>query len=197
MPAENLIPLFIFAGALVCTPGPANMVLMAAGARAGLRACLPLVAGVTLGKIFVHAGLALGLWQIIDARPGALLALKIAGAAYILYLAFKIVRLKIDDGGAKRMSGFVAGLIVHPTNPKAWAMIVSAYGQFIDAESAWWPQTIAVAAVFFFWQCIAHTLWCWSGQGAARLVAGTRYERHLMIVLAAVMLAAVGWSLAR
>ncbi|MGI9307572.1 MAG: LysE family translocator [Gammaproteobacteria bacterium] len=202
MPLDSLIPLAVFAGVLVCTPGPANMLLMASGARRGLRASLPFLAGVTLGKLFIHLGLALGLWRAVEQFPQILLIMKTAGAVYVLYLAWKILNLKIQKSESAA-GGFVAGLIVHPLNPKAWAMIVSAYGQFIDGQlinqSGWWTQTAIVAAVFFCWQCAAHSFWCWSGERAAKLfygAAGTRREKLLLAFLAAAMGGAVLWSLA-
>lgn len=169
------------------------MLLMAAGARDGLRKSFPLLAGVTLGKLFVHLSLALGLWRIIENFPRALFALKIAGAIYVLWLASKIIKVRIQEG--RQAAGFIAGLAVHPLNPKAWAMVVAAYGQFIEAEGEWWQQTLIVALVFFCWQCIAHTFWCWSGVRAAKLLSGTRAESRLMLIMAALMVAAVLWSL--
>ena len=196
MPSDNLIPLFVFAGALVCTPGPANMLLLAAGARDGLRRSLPLVAGVACGKpLFVHLSLAAGLWKIIGEFPQVLLALKIAGAAYILWLARQILRAKVRGGEAAARGGFVRGLFVHPLNPKAWAMVAAAYGQFIDADGDWWTQAFVVAAVFFGWQCAAHTFWCWCGARAARLFSGARTEKFLMPLLAVLMVGAVLWAL--
>ncbi len=196
MPLENFILLVVFAGVLVGTPGPANMLLMTAGANSGFRACVPLLAGVTLGKLFVHLSLALGLWQVIEKFPQVLLAMKFVGAAYIFWLAYKILRLKIKKTDAP-VAGFIAGLIVHPINPKAWAMVVSAYGQFIviDEAHSWWAQTIIIALVFFFWQCIAHVFWCWSGAQTAQLIAGTKWEKYLLTVLSSLMVLAVLWAL--
>ena len=193
MTFDSFATLVVFAGVLVCTPGPANMLLMTAGANAGLRASFPLLAGVTLGKLFVHLCLALGLWQIIERFPVVLLVMKVAGACYIVWLAWKVLHLKIKKGAMT--AGFFAGLVVHPLNPKAWAMVASAYGQFIDADSGWWLQTFIIAVVFFFWQCIAHTFWCWSGATAAHAL-GERRQTQLMFVLSAAMVGAVLWSLA-
>ena len=191
---DNLTALAIFAGALVCTPGPANMVLMAAGARAGFRACLSLIAGVTFGKLFVHLSLALGLWHVIESFPQVLFALKIIGALYVLWLGWKILHITIQKSGVWK-AGFVAGLAVHPTNPKAWAMVVSAYGQFIEADKNWWQQTLIIALVFLLWQCFAHTLWCYIGARAVKITANERQQKRLMLVLAVMMVSAVLWSL--
>ena len=194
MSSDNLIPLIVFAGVLVCTPGPANMLLLAAGARDGVARSFPLLAGVTFGKLFIHLSLALGLWRIIENFPQVLIAMKIAGAAYIVWLAHRVLQIKIGGANVSR-AGFAAGLLVHPLNPKAWAMVVSAYGQFIDANGAWWLQTATIALIFFCWQCAAHSFWCWCGAQTAQLLSGTRAEKFLMRTLAALMVGAVLWAL--
>ena len=59
-----LLPFLTFAVSQVGTPGPANMVLLATGARFGLRRALPFVAGVALGKQLIIWPLGLGLMAI-------------------------------------------------------------------------------------------------------------------------------------
>lgn len=195
MPLENLIPLLVFAGVLVSTPGPANMLMLAAGARDGVRRSLPLLAGTIFGKTFVHLGLAAGLWGVIDKFPSVLSAMKIAGAVYVLWLARQILRIKIQGQTDASRIGFWRGLLVHPLNPKAWAMVVSAYGQFIDARGDWWTQVFVVWLAFFGWQCLAQTFWCWCGARAAQFLSGARAEKFLMRFLAALMVGAVLWAL--
>ncbi|MEM9268570.1 MAG: LysE family transporter, partial [Pseudomonadota bacterium] len=54
---------------VIGTPGPANMILMATGARFGLRRALPFVAGVALGKQFVIWPMGLGVLVVISGYP--------------------------------------------------------------------------------------------------------------------------------
>ena len=56
----------IFAAAMVGTPGPANMVLLSAGARFGLRRALPFVAGVLLGKQLIIWPIGFGLMELAE-----------------------------------------------------------------------------------------------------------------------------------
>ena len=53
----------VFAASQVGTPGPANMALLATGARYGFRAALPFVAGVAVGKQFIIWPIGFGLMQ--------------------------------------------------------------------------------------------------------------------------------------
>ena len=66
----------VFAASQVGTPGPANMALMATGARYGLRAAWPFVAGVALGKQLIIWPMGLGLMELATSYPAGFSALK-------------------------------------------------------------------------------------------------------------------------
>ena len=196
MSPDNLIPLIIFAGVAVCTPGPANMLVLISGTRNGVARSLPLLAGVVFGFFILHISFPLGLWKLIAAFPFVLVAMKIAGAAYILWLAWQILQTKIGGGEeCLTQTGFVSGLFIAPLNPKAWAVTASAYGQFIDGGEEWWTQVAIIITVFFCWHCVSQILWCWCGARVMRFLSGTRTEKWLMRILAALMVGAVLWAL--
>ncbi len=110
--------LVVFAASQVGTPGPANMALLATGARFGFRAALPFVAGVALGKQLVIWPVGFGLLHLSASVPWLFEALKWLSAAYICWLAWKVANLRLSPGAAQGTApGFAAGLIVHPLNP--------------------------------------------------------------------------------
>ena len=88
----------IFGASQVGTPGPANMALMATGARYGFRAALPFVAGVALGKQFVIWPVGFGLMELATRAPGIFEALKWASLVYIMWLAWKIANIRLQPG---------------------------------------------------------------------------------------------------
>ena len=136
-----LTSFIVFAASQIGTPGPANMALMATGARFGFRAAVPFVAGVALGKQLVIWPVGFGLMQLADRAPGVFVALKFASAAYIIWLAWKVANLRLGQGARTEAApGFLAGLIVHPLNPKAWAMIVGSFTAFIAPGTPGWPR---------------------------------------------------------
>ncbi|MEM8789158.1 MAG: LysE family translocator [Pseudomonadota bacterium] len=182
----------MFAAAMVGTPGPANMVLLAAGARFGLRRALPFVAGVALGKQLIIWPMGFGLMALLTQMPLAFAILKYASAAYILYLAWRIAGARIaPGGGGDTPPRFAAGLIVHPLNPKAWAMISASFTNFVAAGTPAFSATLIVAVCLLLIQAILHPLWCWGGSRLARLVAGRPAERVLMVTLAVLTVASV------
>ncbi len=181
----------IFAASQVGTPGPANMALLATGARYGLRRALPFVAGVALGKQLVIWPVGFGLMQLADSAPWVFEALKYASAAYIIWLAWRVANMRLNTDIEAQMPGFVSGLIVHPLNPKAWAMITTGFTAFTQPGTPSFEATLSIAAVFLAVQAVLHPIWTYGGEQIARTVAGTPRERYLMWTLAALTVATV------
>lgn len=182
----------VFAASQIGTPGPANMALMATGARFGFRAALPFVAGVALGKQLIIWPVGFGLMRISEATPGLFAALKYVAAAYIIWLAWRVAHMRLKTASkTDGVPGFMAGLIVHPLNPKAWAMIIGGFTAFVSPGTSALVATATIAAVLLACQTILHPLWTLAGQTIAKLVAGTALEPYLMWTLAALTVASV------
>ncbi|MCE8005718.1 LysE family translocator [Aestuariivita sp.] len=182
----------VFAISQVGTPGPANMAMMATGARFGFRAALPFVAGVALGKQLIIWPMGFGLMELAERYPGVFVALKWASAAYILWLAWRVAHLRLGTPDAEaRVPGFLAGLIVHPLNPKAWAMITAGFTGFVGPGTGVLQATATIAAVLLACQVVLHPIWTFAGDRIAATVAGRPAEQYLMWTLAALTAASV------
>ncbi len=180
----DLIPFLMLAFGMVGTPGPANMVLLSTGARYGLRPALPFVVGVALGKQLIIWPMGFGLLTLMEAQPSLFVVLKYVSAAYILWLAWRIAGSRIVPGqGGASVPGFAKGLLVHPLNPKAWAMVTGAFTGFVAPGTAAVQATLVIALGLLFVQALLHPLWCWGGERIAALVAGKPAERVLMVTL--------------
>lgn len=181
-----IVPFAVFAASQVGTPGPANMALMATGARFGFRRALPFVAGVALGKQLIIWPIGFGLMELADRIPLIFAVLKFASAAYIFYLAWRVAGLRLSaNRDAGPAPGFAAGLVVHPLNPKAWAMITAGFTNFVGPGTSTFEASAVIAAVLLACQLVLHPLWCWGGDRIAATVAGTAAEKYLMWTLAA------------
>lgn len=187
-----ILPLAVFAASQIGTPGPANMALLATGARFGFRAALPFVAGVALGKQLIIWPIGFGLMELAEAAPWLFIALKYISAAYIIWLAWKVANLRLNTTASTSAApGFAAGLIVHPLNPKAWAMIVGSFTAFVGPDVPTLTATATIAAVLLGCQIIMHPIWTLAGDRIAKTVAGTRAEPYLMWTLAGLTVASV------
>ncbi|MDA7964234.1 LysE family translocator, partial [Ruegeria sp.] len=182
----------IFAASQVGTPGPANMVLLGTGARYGFRAALPFVAGVILGKQLVIWPVGFGLLQLAEQAPAVFTVLKYASAAYICWLAWKIANLRLSRGDVTAAApGFWAGLIVHPLNPKAWAMIIAGFTGFVGAGTTSFDATLTIALCLLICQVVLHPIWTFAGDRIAHVVEGRPIEKYLMWTLASLTVASV------
>lgn len=181
----------IFASAMVGTPGPANMVLLSAGARFGLRRALPFVAGVLLGKQLIIWPIGYGLMEMAGRAPLVFEVLKWASVAYIFWLAWRIAGSRISTTTQTKVPGFFAGLIVHPLNPKAWAMVTVGFTSFVAEGTPTFTATAVIALSLMSVQLVLHPLWTLGGQAIAARMAGQKSEKYLMWVLAGLTVASV------
>ena len=115
MTFDSMMALAAFAAAMTGTPGPANLSLMASGAAVGfVRSALFLI-GVWLGFCVVLAATAAGLGALLAASSGLYAGLKIAGFAYICFLAVQLFRMTPESGSqtadARRL-GWLDGAII-------------------------------------------------------------------------------------
>lgn len=189
---------FVFAAAMVGTPGPANMVLLAAGARYGLRSALPFVIGIVLGKQLIIWPIGFGLMTLAASAPLVFTILKWASAGYVLWLGWRIAGSRIAPAsGRSEAPGFVAGLAVHPLNPKAWAMITAGFTNFVETDATAFSATLGIAMVLGIVQTLLHPLWCWGGDLLAALVAGRPAERYVMWALAVLTVLSVFYVLSK
>ena len=183
--------LALFAASQIGTPGPANMALMATGARFGMRRTVPFVTGVILGKQVLIWPIGFGLMGLATNIPWVFEALKYASAAYIIWLAWRVANMRLNVDQNAKAPGFRAGFIVHPLNPKAWAIIIGGFTNFVAPGTPALYATATIAAVMLGCQILLHPLWTLGGHTLAKTLAGTLWEPYLMYCLAAATVASV------
>ena len=174
-----------FAFSQVATPGPANMAMMATGARFGFRAALPFVAGVILGKQLIIWPIGYGIMEIASQVPFLFEILKFLSALYIIWLAWRVANMRLSSGEPSLDApGFWSGLLVHPLNPKAWAMILVGFTNFVESDTTTFYATLYIAASLLIIQIICHPIWTLFGDRIAKFIIGKKYERVFMWFLA-------------
>lgn len=136
---QNLLAFALVALGMVLTPGPNMVYLISRSICQGRTAGLISLGGVALGFVFYMLCAALGITALVLAVPFAYDAIRIVGAAYLLWLAWQAVRpggrsafevrtLPVDGPGRLFAMGFVTNLL----NPKIAVMYLSLLPQFID-----------------------------------------------------------------
>lgn len=186
----------LFAVSMVGSPGPANMALMASGAQYGFRASVPFIAGTISGFMLVGLAVAAGLGSLFKLYPMLQTVFLYASALYIFYLAWRVVMSNpvAADGKSPK---YILGLFIHPLNPKAWIMAISAFSQFVDTDKPYLVQAFTILAVFFVVNIPLNSMWCYGGNLLRRLIKSTLALRILNGTLALIMVIVVLWVLIR
>lgn len=120
MPKE-LLPLIAYCALMSATPGPNNVMLATSGARFGYRRTLPYLLGISTGVFALSVLVCMGLGALLARHPAVQEGMKVVGALYLVYLAWKIAGASVANPAAReRPLTFVEGAIFQGVNPKSW-----------------------------------------------------------------------------
>src|SRR3569623_3851480 len=122
MPVDLLIALTVFACVMSFTPGPNNIMLAASGVNFGFAHTIPHMLGVTIGFVVLVLACAAGLGLIFVAVPQMHLVLKVGGALYMLWLAWKVATAHFvgdESRGAARPFTFMQAAALLWVDPMA------------------------------------------------------------------------------
>ena len=183
------IGLLLFAGSMVATPGPANMILLNAGSQFGFNKAIPFVFGIILSKQLIIWPIGFGILTFFELFPNFVNFIKFLSCTYIIWLAWKLSNFKINDNKElEKPPSFFHGLPVHPTNPKAWAMVSVGFSNYTNPNESLLISTLILATIFIIIQFIFHNLWCFFGVQLKKIFQNTKYEIWLMRFLSLLML---------
>ncbi|CAN7620972.1 LysE family translocator [Bradyrhizobium sp. LjRoot220] len=140
---------------MVLTPGPNMIYLISRSITQGAAAGIVSLGGVALGFVFYMLCAAFGITALLFAVPYAYDALRFAGAAYLLWLAwqalkpggrspFQVKKLQVD--GPRKL--FAMGFVTNLLNPKIAMLYLALLPQFIDpAVGSVLTQSLALGAI--------------------------------------------------
>src|SRR6478735_4482229 len=134
----HLLPFLLVSAIVVVTPG-VDMALVTKNALLhGRRAARATALGVNLGIFLWSLAAALGLAAVIAASAPAFTAIKLVGAAYLVYLGLRTLLRPHhrQPTVVRRGSSFRQGLASNLLNPKIAVFFTSLLPQFVDAEQA-------------------------------------------------------------
>jgi threonine/homoserine/homoserine lactone efflux protein len=150
MSSDAFIALLVFAFVTSITPGPNNLMLLSSGVNFGFGRTIPHMLGIGAGFVSLLLGVGVGFGALLKAYPQLDLALKVAGAAYLLYLAWRIgtSRSMADRGGASgRPMTFLQAAAFQWVNPKAWVMAITAMAVYTNPQRPF-ASMLMVAVAF-------------------------------------------------
>ena len=199
MSFELLAAFVAFAFVTSVTPGPNNAMMLASGANFGFRRSVPHMLGIASGIVVMVAAVGLGLGGLFQAYPVLYAVLRWVGAAYLLYLAWRIARSGrpkagytasgtasgTADGTGRPLS-FVGAAAFQWVNPKAWVMVLAAVTAYAPREGHF--QNVLVIAVLFGLICVPSVgLWAGFGTALQRFLKSPRHIRVFNVTMASLL----------
>jgi len=185
MTPERVAAFLLFAVVAAGTPGPSNLLLTATGARVGVVRGLPALLGVSLGMGAMMLTVAFGLGSAVLASRAVLRALNVGGAAFLLWLAWKIATAPASGAAAERGAvGFLGAAAFQWINPKSWLVCAGAAGTYLDgAAGGAVAQAGALGALFALASLPCCLVWLAFGAGAQRLLRTERARRAFNVAM--------------
>ncbi len=172
------VPFVVASLLLIVAPGPDILFLMTQSLSEGRKAGIATALGLSLGNLFHTALAVLGVALLIRNSPAAFNAVKFAGAAYLIYLAWQVLRHRHKEirGGVATDQPpprlFFRGLLMNVLNPKVVLFFLAFLPQFTDPSRGSVPlQMLVLGAAFTVLTALVF--------GSIGLFAGAVSERFL------------------
>jgi len=181
---ERMVAFLLFAVVAAVTPGPSNVMLTATGAQAGIVRGLPCLLGVATGMGTMMFVVPLGLGALVLGQPGVLRALHWGGAAFLLWLAWKIATSAggVDTGGGRPV-GYLGAAVFQWVNPKSWLVSASAAGTFLGGPGSPVAQAAGLGGLFVLAALPSGFIWLACGAGVQRLLHEPRRARVFNLLM--------------
>lgn len=192
MAFDAFLALVVFACVMAFTPGPNNILLAASGVNFGFARTIPHMIGVTIGFFVLMAACGAGLGLVFAAVPALQVVLKVAGAAYMLWLAYKVAtaHLANDTKAPARPFTFLQAAAFQWVNPKAVVAAVSAIALYVrpDHQSFDFPVMLAVLTVA---TVLSVSTWSAFGVALRGLLKNPARARVFNIAMALLLVASI------
>ena len=188
MSSARILPFALVAFILIAIPGPSVFFIVGRALSLGQRPALLTVLGNAAGEYVQVLAIAVGIGTLVERSVALLSVLRLAGAAYLVFLGIRALLRRREMAAALR-GGETApsrsrivreGLVVGATNPKTLAFFVAVLPQFVDpATGAAAVQLLILGLVWVGLALVSDSIWAlaagqarsWLGQSPRRLEA--------------------------
>lgn len=202
---DTLLAFAIATAVFAYIPGPALLYTAAQTVARGRRAGFMAALGIHLGCYAHVIAATLGLSAIFRHVPEAYLALKIAGALYLIWLGIDMIR-KRDEGIAaeagpaprSQRAAFAQSMIVEILNPKVAIFFLAFLPQFVDPAAALpvWLQFLILGVIVNLAFSSADVLTVLAASAVMKKARDSRREANRMRVAGGSVMVALGVKLA-
>jgi threonine/homoserine/homoserine lactone efflux protein len=180
----ELLPLMTYCFVMSSTPGPNNVMLTASGANFGYRGTLPQILGINVGGFIQTYVTCLGLGALFVAWPMLQLSLRVAGALYLLVLAWKLTGASVGEAQMPRPVSFAQSALFQAINPKSWIKAITLASVFMPAgmSASLGALVVSIVGLLVGFPCIS--LWALFGMAIRRYLTDPRKQRAFNLLMA-------------
>jgi threonine/homoserine/homoserine lactone efflux protein len=181
-PADRILLFAAVSALLIIVPGPSVLFVIGRALAHGRRTALASVVGNTAGALLLVAAVAAGIGSVVERSVAVYTGVKLAGAAYLIWLGVKAIRNRgslsaalaasadESDPAGSRTSALRAmgeGLLVGVTNPKTVVFFAAVLPQFVNREGGHTVlQMLLLGVVFNLIALVSDSLWGVAAAGA-------------------------------
>lgn len=181
---QNIVALLLSTAVLVAIPGPNVALIVAKSVQQGFRAGFVATFGTTTGVAIQLLLVSFGVSAIIASAAAALMIIKWAGVAYLIWLGIRTWKAAAPDPAEPETPPtsvtFSQGLIVALLNPKILLFNAAFLPQFVRADGPVVGQLLVLSGVYLSVLFLGDLLWAWLGASAKPwLIRYGRFSQRL------------------
>lgn len=204
VPLSNLLSFALAAVILIAVPGPSVLFVIGRSLALGWKGGVLTVLGNAAGQLVQVAAVALGVGIVVAQSVVLFSVVKLAGAAYLIYLGVKAIRHRRNHRSPERQPVGSAplrlvaeGLVVGVTNPKSVVFFVAVLPQFVDYPSGAIPFQLALlGVVFLLIALVSDSLWAIAAGSARQWFARSPRRISAMEATGGALMIGLGGTLA-
>ena len=184
----DLFPLLTYCFVMSSTPGPNNVLLANSGALFGYRRTLPQILGTNSGVAVQTFGTCMGLGSLFVAFPLLHQILQVAGALYLVFLAWKLSASSLGNAHRTEPLTFVQAVLFQAVNPKSWVKAITLASVFMPVGMSALVGALVVTVAGMLIGFPSSSLWALFGVAIRRLLADPRKQRIFNLTIGAMLL---------
>ena len=198
-PAGHVATFALISFALIIVPGPNGLFVVSRSLMLGRAAGVSTALGGVIGECLQVVAVAFGIGALAERSVALFTVIKLAGAAYLVYLGVQAIRHRrslaaaLDATAASRTTGRILrdGIVVGVSNPKAIVFFAAVLPQFVTRSAGHVPvQMLLLGGVFLAIAALCDSTWAMAAGSARAWLA--RSPRRLELIGGAGGLAMIG-----
>ena len=187
---ELILAISAYNFVMYVTPGPNNSILTASGIKFGFFQSVPNIFGIPTGHGLQLALVCLGLGSLFTTFPILLDILRYVGAAYILYLAYKMFgSLNVASNEEKsRPLKYYEAILFQFVNPKAWVICITAVSLFYPEKENLFVGTVFMVIMSTVINIPSISIWAFAGSVIRQYLSNVRLKKIIEWLLALLLI---------